>query len=157
HHIEQRRATGWSQVLPVEAHPDDAAPPRNLRDRLVGELTIAGDQGSRVAVRGHDRPAPQGERVRHSLVGHVTEIEDDVLAPHRLEQLMPELGQRSGRAGATAVPSLAPCRADDPNPAFGPRAELGGGQLLKAMRRKYVILDLRHMADEAEADAFALW
>jgi membrane dipeptidase len=32
-----------------------------------------------------------------------------------------------------------------------------GRQLLKAMRRKKVILDLSHMADHAVADAFALW
>src|SRR5438094_9302795 len=32
-----------------------------------------------------------------------------------------------------------------------------GRQLLKAMRRKHVILDLSHMADQAVADAFALW
>ena len=32
-----------------------------------------------------------------------------------------------------------------------------GRQLLKAMRRKKVILDLSHMADRAVADAFALW
>ena len=32
-----------------------------------------------------------------------------------------------------------------------------GEQLLKAMRRKRVILDLSHMAEEAVADAFALW
>lgn len=32
-----------------------------------------------------------------------------------------------------------------------------GRQLLKAMRRKHVILDLSHMADEAVADAFELW
>ena len=32
-----------------------------------------------------------------------------------------------------------------------------GRQLLKAMRRKQVILDLSHMADQAVADAFALW
>jgi membrane dipeptidase len=32
-----------------------------------------------------------------------------------------------------------------------------GRQLLKAMRRKHVILDLSHMAEEAVADAFALW
>jgi len=32
-----------------------------------------------------------------------------------------------------------------------------GDQLLKAMRRKLVILDLSHMADQAVADAFALW
>jgi membrane dipeptidase len=32
-----------------------------------------------------------------------------------------------------------------------------GVQLLKAMRRKRVILDLSHMADEAVADAFGLW
>jgi membrane dipeptidase len=32
-----------------------------------------------------------------------------------------------------------------------------GEQLLKAMKRKRVILDLSHMADEAVADAFALW
>src|SRR5206468_1934421 len=32
-----------------------------------------------------------------------------------------------------------------------------GHQLLKAMRRKKVILDLSHMADEAVADAFLLW
>ena len=32
-----------------------------------------------------------------------------------------------------------------------------GGQLLKAMRRKKVILDLSHMAEEAVADAFAVW
>jgi membrane dipeptidase len=30
-------------------------------------------------------------------------------------------------------------------------------QLLKAMRRKRVILDLSHMADQAVADAFAMW
>ena len=32
-----------------------------------------------------------------------------------------------------------------------------GVQLLKAMRRKKVILDLSHLADEAVADSFALW
>jgi membrane dipeptidase len=32
-----------------------------------------------------------------------------------------------------------------------------GVQLLKAMRRRRVILDLSHMADQAVADAFALW
>ncbi|HET9780912.1 MAG TPA: membrane dipeptidase, partial [Candidatus Dormibacteraeota bacterium] len=32
-----------------------------------------------------------------------------------------------------------------------------GRQLLKAMRRQQVILDLSHMAEEAVADAFALW
>ena len=32
-----------------------------------------------------------------------------------------------------------------------------GVQLLKAMRRKRVILDLSHMADHAVADAFAMW
>jgi len=32
-----------------------------------------------------------------------------------------------------------------------------GRQLLKAMRRTHVILDLSHMADQAVADAFAMW
>jgi membrane dipeptidase len=32
-----------------------------------------------------------------------------------------------------------------------------GVQLLKAMRRKHVILDLSHMAEQAVADAFELW
>jgi membrane dipeptidase len=32
-----------------------------------------------------------------------------------------------------------------------------GRQLLKAMRRKRVILDLSHMADQAVADTFAMW
>jgi len=32
-----------------------------------------------------------------------------------------------------------------------------GVQLLKAMRRKQVILDLSHMAEEAVADAFSMW
>jgi membrane dipeptidase len=32
-----------------------------------------------------------------------------------------------------------------------------GVQLLKAMRRKHVILDLSHMADQAVADAFEMW
>ena len=32
-----------------------------------------------------------------------------------------------------------------------------GVQLLKAMRRKRVILDISHMADQAVADAFELW
>ena len=32
-----------------------------------------------------------------------------------------------------------------------------GRQLLKAMRRKQVILDLSHMADQAVADAFGMW
>src|SRR5947209_17210297 len=32
-----------------------------------------------------------------------------------------------------------------------------GRQLLKAMRRKHVILDLSHMADQAVTDAFAIW
>src|SRR5437868_8913316 len=32
-----------------------------------------------------------------------------------------------------------------------------GHQLLKAMRRKHVILDLSHMADQAVADAFTMW
>ena len=38
----------------------------------------------------------------------------------------------------------------------GPLTDLGR-QLLKAMRRKKVILDLSHMSDEAVADAFELW
>src|SRR5258708_14600201 len=32
-----------------------------------------------------------------------------------------------------------------------------GRQLLKAMRRKKVILDLSHIADQPVADAFSLW
>jgi membrane dipeptidase len=32
-----------------------------------------------------------------------------------------------------------------------------GRQLLKAMKRKRVVLDLSHMADQAVADAFAMW
>src|SRR5207245_8381114 len=32
-----------------------------------------------------------------------------------------------------------------------------GRQLLKAMRRKKVILDLSHLADQAFGDAFAMW
>ena len=32
-----------------------------------------------------------------------------------------------------------------------------GVQLLKAMRRKHVVLDLSHMADQAVADAFDIW
>src|SRR5207244_3645924 len=32
-----------------------------------------------------------------------------------------------------------------------------GRQLLKAMRRKKVILDLSHLADQAVADSFAMW
>ena len=32
-----------------------------------------------------------------------------------------------------------------------------GRQLLRAMRRKHLILDLSHMADQAVADAFAIW
>ena len=126
HHIVQGRSARRPQVVAVEADADDAASACNLSHRVISQLAVAGHDGTSVAVRGHDRTAPHAERVRHSLVGHVAQVEDDVLAPHRLQQLPAQLGQAARRAGAAAVPRRTPGRPDDPHAAVGPGAELGG-------------------------------
>src|SRR6266581_7274325 len=97
----------------VKAHPYHSAPPRDLRHGPGGDLTVTRHQLAGIAVRGHDRAAPDRERVLDRLLRHVAEVEDHLLAPHRLEQLMPEVGQAAGRAGAAAVPRPSPGRPDD--------------------------------------------
>src|SRR5438067_11418568 len=126
-HVVEGRPARRAEVLLVEAHADTPAAPRQLGHGLVGDLPVAWHQRPRVAVRGHDRPPPRRERVLDRLLGHVAEVEDHLLAAHRLEELRPELGEPARRTRAAAVAGRAPGWADDAYPAVGPGAELGGG------------------------------
>src|SRR5207245_1651756 len=83
--LEGRPAEPAEMVL-VEAHAHHTAPPRDLRHRLIRHLPVAGHDRARVAVRGHDRSPPEGERVGHRLVGHVAQVEDHLLAAHGLRR-----------------------------------------------------------------------
>ena len=67
-----------------------------------------------------------------------------------------ELGAWTDRGVRIVGPAWGRTRYSGGTGAPGGLTELGR-QLLKAMRRKKVILDLSHMADEAVADAFAMW
>jgi membrane dipeptidase len=67
-----------------------------------------------------------------------------------------QLGAWTARGLRIIGPAWGATRYSGGTGAPGGLTELGA-QLLKAMRRKRVILDLSHMADEAVADAFALW
>jgi len=67
-----------------------------------------------------------------------------------------QLGVWTDRGVRIIGPAWGATRYSGGTGAPGGLAELGG-QLLKAMRRKRVILDLSHMADQAVADAFAMW
>src|SRR5207247_4669086 len=114
-HVLEGGAARLAKVVLVEAHAHDAAAAGDLRHGLVGQLAVAGHKGTGVAVRGHDRSAPQLERVGHGCIRHVAEVEDHLLPAHRLQQLPPEVAETSWRAGAAAVAGPAPCRADDPD------------------------------------------
>ena len=50
HDVLEGRAALRPQVVPIEAHPDDAAPPRDLGDGGLGQLPVSGHQLPRVAV-----------------------------------------------------------------------------------------------------------
>ena len=78
-------------------------------------------------MRGHDGPAPKLEGVGDSLVGHVADVEDELLAAHRLEQLDAKHCEAPWRMGAAAVAGPPPRRPDDAQPAIGPAAKLGRG------------------------------
>ena len=67
-----------------------------------------------------------------------------------------QLGAWTDRGVRIIGPAWGATRYSGGTGAPGGLTELGV-QLLKAMRRKKVILDLSHMADQAVADAFAMW
>ena len=67
-----------------------------------------------------------------------------------------QLGAWTGMGVRIIGPAWGGTRYSGGTGAPGGLTELGR-QLLKAMRRKKVILDLSHMADQAVADAFNLW
>ena len=67
-----------------------------------------------------------------------------------------QLGAWTDRGVRIIGPAWSGTRYSGGTGAPGGLTELGR-QLLKAMRRKRVILDLSHMADQAVADAFAMW
>jgi membrane dipeptidase len=67
-----------------------------------------------------------------------------------------QLGAWTDRGVRIIGPAWGATRYSGGTGAPGGLTELGV-QLLKAMRRKHVILDLSHMADQAVADAFAMW
>lgn len=67
-----------------------------------------------------------------------------------------QLGAWTDRGVRIIGPAWSGTRYSGGTGAPGGLTELGR-QLLKGMRRKRVILDLSHMADQAVADAFALW
>src|SRR5256884_7343403 len=67
-----------------------------------------------------------------------------------------QLGAWTDRGVRIIGPAWGATRYSGGTGAPGGLTELGA-QLLKAMRRKKVILDLSHMADQAVADAFATW
>jgi membrane dipeptidase len=67
-----------------------------------------------------------------------------------------QLGAWTGMGVRIIGPAWGGTRYSGGTGAPGGLTELGR-QLLKAMRRKKVILDLSHMADQAVADAFAMW
>ncbi len=67
-----------------------------------------------------------------------------------------QLGAWTDRGVRIIGPAWGATRYSGGTGAPGGLTELGR-QLLKAMRRKRVILDLSHMADQAVADAFAMW
>ena len=67
-----------------------------------------------------------------------------------------QLGAWTGMGVRIIGPAWGGTRYSGGTGAPGGLTELGV-QLLKAMRRKRVILDLSHMADQSVADAFAMW
>jgi membrane dipeptidase len=67
-----------------------------------------------------------------------------------------QLGAWTGMGVRIIGPAWGGTRYSGGTGAPGGLTELGR-QLLKAMRRKKVILDLSHMAEQAVADAFAIW
>jgi membrane dipeptidase len=67
-----------------------------------------------------------------------------------------QLGAWTGMGVRIIGPAWGGTRYSGGTGAPGGLTELGV-QLLKAMRRKHVILDLSHMADQSVADAFAMW
>src|SRR5207248_3377259 len=67
-----------------------------------------------------------------------------------------QLGAWTDRGVRITGPAWGATRYSGGTGAPGGLTELGR-QLLKAMRRKHVILDLSHMADQAVVDAFAIW
>jgi membrane dipeptidase len=67
-----------------------------------------------------------------------------------------QLGAWTDRGVRIVGPAWGRTRYSGGTGAPGGLTELGR-QLVKAMRRKRVILDLSHMADQAVADAFAMW
>src|SRR5260370_30829792 len=114
-------------MVGVKADAEDAAATRDLRRSGVGDLPIAGADLASVAVRADDRPETYVEGVGHGLIGHVAEVEDHTLSPHRFQKLHAEVGQPARGAGAAAVAGAAPGRADDPHTHVRPRSKLRWG------------------------------
>src|SRR5258708_7550089 len=123
--VGQARLSFGAKMARIKADADDAPAARDLRGGRVGDLSVARNQGARVAVRGDDRTAPELKRVGYRLFGHMAEVEDHSLPAHRLQELDAKRGEPAWRAGAAAVAGAAPCRADDAQAEVRPRAELG--------------------------------
>src|SRR5258707_5286244 len=114
-----------AKMARIKADADDASAACDLRSGGVGDLSVARNQGPRVAVRGDDRTAPELKCIRYRPVSHMAEVQDHSLPAHRLQKLDAERGEPAWRAGAAAVTGAAPRRADDPQAEVRPRAELG--------------------------------
>jgi len=161
--IVQRRATRRAQMALVEAHADHAATLGDYPCGLVGDLPVARHDRAGVAVGGHDRAGPHREGVGHRLLSHVAQVENHLLATHRLQQLPTELGEPARRASAAAVARPAPGRPDDANAPFCPGAQLrrvldgvgalhqqDGGQAAP-LPAPHVRLELGLVADQLQA------
>src|SRR5260370_40014859 len=108
-------------MVGVKADAEDAAATRDLRRSGVGDLPIAWNDLASVAVRADDGPTPHFEGVSHSLFGHVAEVEDHTLSPHRFQKLHAEVGQPARGAGAAGVAGAAPSPAAEPHTHVRPR------------------------------------
>src|SRR2546425_58728 len=100
----------------------------------------------------HDRRRPP----RHRLESDLSRPPLPAAARPGLLGPPAELGARTERGVRITGPAAGAPRYSGGTGAPGGLTELGR-QLLKAMRRKHVILDLSHMADQSVADAFATW
>ena len=105
-------------------------------------LQLIGDKG---ALQAYLRGWKRGQLAAVLLMEGADPIEDPS-----------QLGAWTGMGVRIIGPAWGATRYSGGTGAPGGLTELGV-QLLKAMRRKRVILDLSHMADQSVADAFAMW
>ena len=118
-------------------------PPRpdQLGDHVVGEVPLTRNHRTADAVGGHHRAVPEIERLPHSPVGHVGDVEDDPRLAHRPEQLLrrrlqPALGE--GAVDIGVVPEVG--GPDDAQPGVPPEADvLRVGDRVGALHRQDVI------------------